>query len=736
MKTINRLIIFLAPFFLVSMAEGQKKSLSLKDAWASGKFIPKTFSQVNHLKDGSHFSRLKRDRQAGQQYILRYPYNSPEPKDTMFSTRALNGFEGPIQEYNFSASERYLLLKTKVRPIYRHSTRAVFYVYDRQQENLKPIHDGNHVMYTTISPNEENVAYVYENNLYTQNLESGDINRVTQDGKKNEILNGRSDWVYEEEFKLVKSFEWSPDGKKIAFYKFRQSDLKNYTLKKFIDSNYPLKYKYKYPKAGEANSGVSLHIHHLEKDKQVKVSKGSKSKEYYPRIKWTNDPDILAFQEMNRRQNQLNLYFTKAGSGESRKVLTKSSDTYVEVNDNLTFLKDNRFLWTSERDGYRHIYLFNEEGEKIKQLTEGEWVVTSFIGYDEKEKMVYYQSDEESPLERHVYGVSINGGNKKKLVEKGGSNSVNFSADYSHYIASYSGANDPPEATIYDEEGNVLRKPVTNEGIEKKMEKYNFTDKTFFQFKTRDNTPLNGWMIKPPDFDEDKTYPVFMTCYGGPGIQSVRKEWGWQYYTYYQFLAQQGYIVVTVDNRGTGGRGTELKKMTYQNLGHYESIDQIEAAKYLANKDYVDENRIGLFGWSYGGYLTLLSLAKGAEVFQTGVAVAPVTDWRFYDNIYTERYMRKPSENQEGYKNSSVLNYVDSFKDEFLLVHGMYDDNVHPQNSMEFMKKMIRKNKPFDSEFYPNKTHRISGGLTRYHLFNRITNYLNRHLKSIDNDDS
>lgn len=725
---------FLLAFLMVGqLTTAQDKSLTLRDVWASGGFIPESFSQVTHLNDGEHFTRLKGNRQTGNQFILRYRYDEAEPVDTLFHGRQAEGLKSRIQGYQFSKNERYILFKTRVQKIYRYSTRGVFYAFDRETGSLTPVHNGNHVMYATIAPDEEQVAFVYENNLYIQDLSSGTTQQVTNDGQKNKILNGRSDWVYEEELELVKAFEWSPDGERIAYYKFNQSDLKDYTLKKYVDSNYPKQYKYKYPKAGEPNSDISLHVYDLEDETKTTLTNGEES-EYYPRIKWTNDPQTISYQVLNRPQNQLDLYFSDAQTGKSRKVLTKSSETYVEVNDHLTFLDNNRFLWTSEADGYRHIYIYNQNGEVVQQVTEGDWVVTGFSGYDEANEKVYYQSAEKSPLERHVYSIDIDGTNKKLLFEEEGTTSANFSETYDYYIINHSDANQPPKATIFNREGKVLRKPVQNNGLKERMKEHNFTEKTFFQVETEDGTSLNGWMMKPPEFKADKDYPVFMTCYGGPGIQSVKKSWGWQNYNYYQYLAQQGYIVVTIDNRGTGARGTKLKKMTYKNLGHYESKDQITAAKALAKRDYVDEDRIGIFGWSYGGYLTLLSLAKGADVFQTGVAVAPVTDWRFYDNIYTERYMRKPSENPEGYRKSSVLNHVDSFQDKFLLVHGAYDDNVHPQHSMEFMKKMISRNKPFDSEFYPNKTHSISGGWTRYHLFKRITDFLAENLKSQSNE--
>ena len=709
-----------------SPVHSQEDSLSLRDVWASGTFFPNRFSSVNHLDDGDHFTRLKQNRAANSQFILRYQYRNADPLDTLYKTKALPG----IDDYSFSSSGQYILLKTATQPIYRYSTRAVFYVYNRENEQLTPIHDKAHVMYATISPDEEHVAYVHENNLYLQEIGGTNTQAVTTEGEKNKILYGRSDWVYEEELNLVKAFEWSPDGEHLAYYRFDESHLPTYTLNKYVDSNYPYKYTYKYPKVGEASSHVSLHVFDLKADDKVKINTEPDAWEYLPRIQWTKDPSLLSYQTLNRNQNNLKLYFADANDGSTELIHQKESETYVEVNKTLTFLANNHFIWNSEKSGYNHLYHYNAEGEQLNAITAGKWEVTSLLGYHPADKKVYFQAARPTPMQRHVYVTDLSGENRKKLSKKPGISEANFSADFSHLVLTSSGMNRPPRTTIRKASGKVLREPVNNKALKKRMANYGFREQSFFQFETKDGTSLNGYMLKPQGFDPDKEYPVLMRCYGGPGIQTVKHEWGYFDYIYNQYLAQQGYIVVSIDNRGTGGRGREFQKMTYQNLGHYESIDQIAGAEYLAEKPYVDEDRIGIFGWSYGGYLSLLSLAKGSEAFQTAVAVAPVTDWRFYDNIYTERYMRRPEGNKDGYEQSSVLNYVDSFQDHFLLVHGMYDDNVHPQNSMELIRRLVSRNKPFDAEVYPNKTHSISGGLTRYHLFRKITDYLADHLKN------
>lgn len=716
------------------LLHAQENNIKLRDVWASGKFYPKRFSNVQHMKDGQHYTRMERLAGPDQQALVKYSYQKADPVDTLLKTGELSIEEG-INDYQFSDDERYLLFKTQEKSIYRYSTKGVFYVYDRSEASLVPVHNGAHIMYATFSPDGEKVAYVHKNDLYIQANNSGDQKRVTDDGQMNKILNGRSDWVYEEEFKLVKAFKWSPNGEKLAFYRFDESRVNEYSLNKYVDSNYPKKYQYKYPKAGEQNSLLSIHIYDINSEKAIEVATGNKKDIYLPRMKWTKDPERLAFQRMNRHQDHLQLYFANAENGKSRKVYEEERDTYINIDKDLTFLEGNRFIWSSDKDGYQHLYLIDANGEELSQITEGKWPVTEFIGYDPANEQVYYQSAEVSPMERHVYRIGLDGNNKKTMANGAGTYEAEFSEDYSYYIQTHTAANKPQSVSIHQKDGTKIREPVTNETLRKQMKEYVFKQKSFFQFETKDGTSLNGWMIKPKGFNESEEYPVFMTCYGGPGAQTVTHDWGSLNYIYHQYLAQQGYLVVSVDNRGTGGRGADFQKQTYKNLGELESTDQIEAARYLGEKEYVDENRIGIFGWSYGGYLSLMSLAKGSDVFKTAVSVAPVTDWRFYDNIYTERFMQRPSDNEKGYRKSSLLNKVDKFEDHFLLVHGMYDDNVHPQHSMELIKRLVQRNKSFDTEFYANKTHSIAGGLTRYHLFQRISKYLDNYLKKPQEDE-
>lgn len=724
------LSMFFLSVLVSCLAISQEKELTLQQVWASGEFLPNTFPGVQSMNDGTHYTRSRSVQSPANNAIVKYHYEKEKPVDTLFSFRWLDTpyVNMHFSSYRFSEQENLILLKTSVSKIYRHSTRAVFYVYDRDVKDIMPVFDGKQVMYATLSPDEKHVAFVYQNNLYLQD-NSGKVKQITRDGEKNKILNGRSDWVYEEEFKLVKAFRWSPDGEKLAYYKFDESRVKQYSLPEYVSGqSYPEMYTYKYPVAGEANSVISLHNYDLGSGKTVKLETGKEKDIYIPRIQWTSDPGILSYQKLNRWQNHLKLYFVEAKTGERTLVYEEKSQSYIDIDDDLTFLKDNRFIWSSGKSGYNHLYLLNDRGKELVQLTSGEWEVTDFLGVDEKQEQVYYRSAEVSPLQRHVYRVDLQGKDHERLTHREGTNQLSFSDDYSYYIHTHTSANRPHEVSVHKAGGKQVRVVVENSTLEQKMKDYNFTRKEFITFKTVDGTSLNGSMIKPTDFDADKKYPVLMYVYGGPGSQLVRDRWGWIYYVYFQYLAQKGYLIVTVDNRGTGARGEAFKKITYLNLGKYESIDQIAAAKYLAQKDYVDPKRIGIFGWSYGGYLSALCLMKGNEVFKSVVSVAPVTDWHFYDNIYTERFMRRPEDNPEGYKESAVMNYVDSLQGNLLLVHGTFDDNVHPINSMSLIREMVKRNKPFDSEFYPNKTHGIGGGYTRLHLFERITRFIFDHL--------
>jgi dipeptidyl-peptidase-4 len=537
-----------------------------------------------------------------------------------------------------------------------------------------------------------------------------------------------SDWVYEEEFAFTKAFQWSPDGRFVAFYEFNEKDVKEFSMTSYNQQLYPTEYRFKYPKAGEENAKVNIWVYDVERNSKVKVDIGDRQEIYIPRIKWTSDVTTLSVQRLNRHQNNLELLFADAVTGKSRVVLKETSETYIDITDNLTFLEDNEFIWSSEKDGFNHLYLYDAAGNEKVQLTSGEWDVTEFYGIDAKGKNFFYQSSEEGPTQRHVFAASLNGSFKRKLTPKKGQNNPQFSNTKEFFINKHSDANTPPFISLITSKGKEVRVLKDNMKLAKTLRDVSVPKKEFFSFTPTHGTSLNGWMIKPNDFDESKKYPVLVSIYGGPGSNTVNDSWGSKTLMWEMMLAQQGYIVVSVDNRGTGNRGRDFKHSTYQQLGKLEVEDYIETAKYLGSLGYVNASRIGMYGWSYGGYMSSLALTKGADYYSMAIAVAPVTTWRFYDSIYTERYMRTPQENASGYDDNSPINHVEKMKGAYLLVHGTGDDNVHFQNSVEMTEALIRANKQFDFYLYPDRNHGIYGKNARLHLFTKMTDFIKKNL--------
>jgi dipeptidyl-peptidase-4 len=562
-----------------------------------------------------------------------------------------------------------------------------------------------------------------------KDLITGRKEQVTSDGEKNRIINGKPDWVYEEEFEFTKAYFWSPDGKKIAFYRFDESEVKEYQIP-FYYSLYPDWFRYKYPKAGEKNSVITIKVYNVADNTTKVMDTGDETDIYIPRIKWTNDPNELSIVRLNRLQNEMDILFADVVSGKSRLIYSETNKYYFSERpgDYLTFVNNkNDFLIQSEKDGYNHLYLLNNQGKILNQVTKGNWEVSELLGYDAKNKVIYYAASEDSPLEQYVYAIHCDGTDKCKLTEKKGAHEVTFSKGYHYYIDQYSNANTPPFFTLHKSSGKLIRVLEDNHRLKERMSANHFSQKEFLTVPAANGTKLNAYMIKPPDFNPAKKYPLFIYVYGGPGSQLVQDRWDSRF-AWFQLLASHGYIVACVDNRGTGGRGQEFKKCTYLQLGRIETEDQIAAAKYLSTLPYIDAGRIGIFGWSYGGYMSLLCLLKGADVYKMGISVAPVTNWRFYDDIYTERYMRTPQENPDGYDANSPLYLANELKGKLLLIHGMADDNVHLQNSAEMIKRLVAANKQFEMQFYPDKNHSITGGNTSFHLYRRMTDFIFRNL--------
>ena len=582
-------------------------------------------------------------------------------------------------------------------------------------------------MYATFSPSADKVGFVRDNNLFYVDLKTMKETAVTTDGEYNKIINGASDWVYEEELVLVQAFQWANDGSQIAFYKFDESRVKQFNMAMY-GSLYPTDYEFKYPKAGEENSKVSIHVYHLENGNTVDVEL-TKPYEYITAIQWTKSENQLALLCSNRHQNELDINIANTTTGKVKTTYTETSDTYIEMPFFIEFMEDQKsYIVLSERDGFNHIYQHFLNGGKVNQITKGEFDITELYGIDEKNKKVYFQSAEVSPMERHIYSIGLNGKSKKKLTAKAGTNDASFSNSFDYFINYHTDANHPYYITLNTNDGKVKRVLEDNKALNEKLDQLAIAPKEFFSFKTSEGISLNAWMIKPANFDASKKYPVFLTIYGGPGSQTVTDSWGSSNYFWHQMLAQQGYIVVSVDNRGTGARGAEFKKCTYKQLGKLEVLDQIEAAKHFATLPYVDEDRIGVQGWSYGGFMSSNLLLKGAEQFKMAIAVAPVTNWRFYDSIYTERYMQTPQENPEGYDDNSPINHVGKLEGKYLLVHGTADDNVHYQNAAEMTTALVNADKQFTQFSYPDKNHGIYGGNTRFHLYTLMTNFIKENL--------
>ena len=712
----KKLLTLLIGFVLITSTFAQKRDISLEDLWKNYAFYPKYIGDFNSMNDGEHYSTMEKVDEG--QAIIKYKFKSGKKVRTLFKSTDFD--IAKINNYTFSEDEQQILLATEKEKIYRHSSKSVYYIYNVFTDKLVKLSDKK-VMYATFSPNGDKVAYVFENNLFYKNIKTEETIKVTSDGKKNHIINGASDWVYEEEFALVRCFEWSPDGKHIAYYKFDESHVKEFSMDLFKGGLYPTQEVFKYPKAGEDNSVVRIYIYNLENKKSNYIYT-EKDYEYIPRIKWTNDANVLALFGMNRHQNELDFILANASDGSNKVLFTEKDKYYIDIHDNLSFLPEGNFIWTSEKNGFNHIYLKDFEGGET-QLTKGNWEVTDFHGVDSDKMDFYYTSTEEGSINRSLYVQSLESGEKKKLSTINGTNNASFSKGMKYYMNSVSTANSAPIFSLHKADGTQLKTLEDNTAFNTKMEEFNLSKKELFTINVED-AELNAWMIKPPDFDESKTYPLFMFLYGGPGSQQVTNSFGWTNYYWYQMLAQKGYIVACVDNRGTGGKGAEFKKMTYKELGKYEIVDQINAAKYFGNLPYIDANRIGIQGWSYGGYMSSLAITKGADVFKLAIAIAPVTNWRYYDNIYTERYMQTPLENASGYDDNSPINHVDKLKGHYLLVHGSADDNVHVQNTYEMVSALVNANKQFDLFIYTDKNHGIYGGNTRYHLYKKMTDFI------------
>lgn len=716
----------------VSLTAFSQKKIELQDVVKDKIFSHKTIPGLRSLNDGLNYSALENGTR-----IVKYSYKTGQMVEILFDLEKIKnpGFTN-FSDYAFSSDETKILFTTNKKSIYRHSYTAEYFIWNQTTKEMIPLSANGQQGLATFSPDGERVAFVRDNNVFIKSLKFGTESQVTRDGKKNEIINGTPDWVYEEEFGFNKAFEWSPDSKFVAFLKFNETQVPLFNMPMYkgqapeLNENqlYPGSYDYKYPKAGEANSVVKVLIYDLKSKSSVTANTGTETDIYIPRIKWTANASDLAIMKVNRLQNRVDIVLANPFTGDTRSFFTEKNNRFISEDfyDNFIFLPDNKYIvLNSERDGYSHLYLYDRQGFEVKQLTKGNFDVTEFYGFDPVKKIFYYQAAKESPLRREVYFVSLDGKKSGKLSPQKGTNKAEFSTGFKYFVNYFHNAQTPNVITLHDQEGKMIRTLEDNKQLKALVAEYGLPKKEFFTFKTSQGVELNGWMIKPLNFDAAKKYPVVMTQYSGPASQEVLDEWdvNWHHY-----LAQEGFVVACVDPRGTGARGEEFRKMTYLQLGKYESDDQVEAARYLTTHPYVDKANIAMWGWSYGGFMTALCMEKGADVFKAGISVAPVTNWRFYDSVYTERYMRTPKENEEGYDQNSPLTHADKIKGKYLIIHGTADDNVHVQNTMEFTERMVQAGIPFEMALYTNRNHNIRGGNTTMHLYNKMTDFLKSNL--------
>lgn len=727
-------VLFYALMCLVTL---QAQKVTLQDV-ANGTYRAQSIQGLKPMLDGEHYTQISKDHKR----IVKYSFKTGKEVATIFDVAtARNHKLKNFDDYIMSPDESLILIQTETKPIYRRSFTAVYYIYNVRNRTLEPLSNNGPQQVPLFSPDSHQIAFVRNNNIYLIKLLFGNSeSQVTKDGEYNKVLNGIPDWVYEEEFSYNRAFDFSADSKMIAYVRFDESQVPMYSFpwykgmapKKTEYTTYPGSYDYKYPKAGVVNSKVSVHSFDIKSRVTRKMELPVDSDGYVPRIKFTDDPEKLAIMTLNRHQNRFDLYMANPRSAICKVAIRDEAEQYIkeQAYSDIAFYPEH-IVMMSERDGYNHLYLYTIGGNLVKQITKGEFEVKDFLGWDQKANVFYYTSNEGSPLRTAVYKIDGKG-KKTKLSTRTGTNSALFSKNLNYYINTYSSAQTPTLITLNNNKGQEMVTLLDNKELKSKTAQLNMPTKEFFSFKTSEGVELNGWMMKPANFNPSKKYPVIMHQYSGPGSQQVLDKWGIGSFgdggMFEAVMCDKGYIMVCVDGRGTGGRGAAFEKYTYLSIGVKEATDQAEAAKYLSTLPYVDGSRIGIWGWSYGGYNTLMSMSEGSGAFKAGVAIAAPTDWRFYDSVYTERFMRTPKENGDGYQASSAISRASKLKGKLLLIHGSADDNVHLQNFMEYSEALVQANIQFDTQIYTNRNHSIFGGNTRNHLMNRVANFFLQNL--------
>jgi dipeptidyl-peptidase-4 len=701
----------------------QYKEITLTE-YLYGYYYPRSVYGIESMKDGESYTVLSGNK------VIKYSYKTGEILDTVVDFSSTD-IPTDIEGYSFSDDESKILFYDQTTNLYRHSFFADYKVYDIATRRTYPL-PGSQQRMATLSPDGKMAAYIEGNNIYVIDLNTNGITQITADGDINHILNGVPDWVYEEEFGIDKCYEFSPDGKYLAYIKYDESDVKSYTLQYYADlqedynprANYPVNYEYKYPKVGEANSKVSVHVYEFATGKTLTADLGAEADIYVPKIQWTAQDGVLAISRMNRLQNTLDLLSFDTKTQQTKTFFTMKEPQYIEesVVKSVKYLKDGKsFLIQSEQDGHRNIYRYGMDGRLINAVTSGDKEVTESLGCDPSEKKVYFTAVGENSTQVAVYSADINGKNRRKLSTQDGTNQPQFSKNFKYYLNFFSNAQTPLTVTVCDNTGKAIRTVLDNNALADRLKQYGGINKRFFEWSNRNGDRLNAYMITPPDFDSTKRYPVLVVGYNGPNYNEVNDDFQ---FDWYNLLAQKGVIVACTDTRGTGRKGEQFRKCTYGQLGNLETQDLADYNKYLASQPYIDGSRIGIWGWSYGGFMTLSVLTRTPGLYKLGVAIAPVTSWEYYDNIYTERYMGLPQQNTKGYKDNAPLKYADALEGKLLLAFGSADDNVHPQNSMVFAEALVQADKDFEMMQFTNKNHGIYGGNTTLYLYGKFVRFI------------
>lgn len=727
-RLFNFYFILIAVFFLYSSKYTfSQNKISLEDIWVKYTFRTAPPPYFTFTKQGDFY--ITEDEQKN---IIKKELITGKTTQTLvlYNDIIQQNPNLKLNDYSLSDKEKYLLISTNTELIYRHSSKSITYSWDIANKKLISLSNNDPIMFPKFSPDETKIAYVKNNNIYITDLTTLKETAITTDGEWNKIKNGWADWVYEEEFSKPDFFDWSPNGNYIAYLKFNESNVKEYTMDVYNGNVYPDKYTFKYPKAGEDNSEVTLYVYDVKNSNTIKVPTPNNFQDLYiPRINWLSKTEKLCISLLNRYQNHLELFLFDPQKNTYEKFFEEKSDTYIEINDVLQFINnDQQFIWMSNQNGFQHLYLYDIKGKLVNAITQGNFDVENVLAVDEQKKEIYYTSTENGVIHRPVFKIKWNGKDKKLVSSAEGFNKIEFSPSYKYYIYSHHSANEPPVYSLHSADGKLIQVLEDNASLKEKLKNYKLSKKEFYSFKTSDGIELHYWIMKPADFNPNQQYPVFITAYNGPGINKVNNAWEYEYW-FHQFLTQQGYIVACVDGRGTFGKGKAFQHCTYLQLGKLETQDQIEFVRFLKKQPYVDKNKIAFQGWSYGGFMALNMITKANDEIKAAISVAPVSNWKYYDNIYTERYMRLPKDNQNGYNQLSPINDIKNIKGKLLLIHGAADDNVHLQNAMEFVKQCVELNKDIEFFVYPNKNHSIYGGYTRFHLYSKMFNFLEKNVK-------